>query len=70
MEQEQARQSIGNSTLFHDDNSTNESSCSNFNSVGYEQFHPLKPIDVLLGIPKSKSPRFQREQSQAKTDMI
>lgn len=52
MEQEQVRLSGGSSTLSHDDSSTS------IDHNGLDPVRPLKPIDVLLGIPKDKSPRF------------
>ena len=62
MEQEQERLSGGSSTLSHDDSSTSNDHNNGLDSKVHEQFgrpvRPLKPIDVLLGIPKDKSPRF------------
>jgi prenyltransferase beta subunit len=61
MEQEQALLSGDSSTLSHDACST-INDYNGLDSAAHEQFglpiSPLKPIDVLLGIPKDKSPRF------------
>lgn len=60
MEQEQERISGGISTVFHDDSYTSDNNGLAHDHVSLA-VHALKPIDVLLGIPKDKSPRFRNK---------